>query len=176
MYVRNTNLRLCQHLQALLPLSVLQPEHFMAQAVWNRYCGQQHKYCICQESWHCVQHICNCNLAPTRSNSKQSLRNSIFFFPPFLFLKKLFRWLSAPHSCILTDWELTPVCTCTHTAVENLTDAAHAPAGKLGFSHSLLQHLVNNLRRKSVFLQQCGKLLFPLQSYLPRTAAAAGKP
>lgn len=87
-YVRNTNPRLWKHLQALLSLSILQLEHFMAQAVWNRYCGQQHKYWICQESWHCFQHICNCNLAPTRSNSKQPLRNNIFFPSPFLFFEE----------------------------------------------------------------------------------------
>jgi len=119
-YARNTNLRLCQHLQALLTLSVLQAEHFMAQAVWNRYCGQQHKYWICQESWHCVQHICNCNLAPTRSNSKQPLRNNIFSPSLVLFLKKLreslFRWLSAPRCCIQPDWEANPyVHTLPHT-------------------------------------------------------------
>lgn len=170
-YVRNTNSRLWKCLQALLSLSILQLEHFMAQAVWNRYCGQQHKYWICQESWHCVQHICNCNLAPTRSNSKQPLRNNIFFPPPFLFLKKLreslFRWLSAPRSCILTDWELTSTCTCTctHTALENIAAAAHVPPGWVGFSHSLLQHLVSNFRRERVFLQQYDKLLFPLRSY-----------
>lgn len=92
----------------------------MAQAVWNRYCGQQHKRWICQESWHCVQHICNCNLAPTRSNSKQPLRNNIFFFssPPFLFLKKL-REVSSDDSVLLipASWQTgnSPLCACAPT-------------------------------------------------------------
>lgn len=56
------------------------------------------------------------------------------------------------------------ICARTHTQLKNRAAAAHVPAGEVGSSQSLLWHLLNNFRRKSVFLQQSGKPLFPLQS------------
>lgn len=76
-------------------------QNAMAQAVWNRYCGQQHRYWIDQESWCSIQHICNCNLPLPEAIPSNHFKTIFFSLSLSIFkeTQSLSRWLSAPRCC-----------------------------------------------------------------------------
>lgn len=84
-------------------------QNTMAQAVWNRYCGQQHKYWIDQESWCSIQHICNCNLPLPEAIPSNHFKTR--FFSPSLSIFKETQKVSPDDSALLAA---APIHMCDH--------------------------------------------------------------